>query len=70
MIRRLASAFVLASLLACSRNHDAPPTGTAARIVTLAPNLAELVYAVGAGEQLVGVSAWSDYPRVVRNNFV
>ena len=65
MIRRLASAFVLASLLACSGNHDEPPTGTAARIVTLAPNLAELVYAVGAGEQLVGVSAWSDYPRVV-----
>lgn len=30
--------------------------------MTLAPNLAELVYAVGAGEQLVGVSAWSDYP--------
>jgi iron complex transport system substrate-binding protein len=32
------------------------------RIVTLAPNLAELVHAAGAGESLVGVSAYSDYP--------
>jgi len=32
------------------------------RIVTLAPNLAELVYAAGASNALVGVSAYSDYP--------
>ena len=32
------------------------------RIVTLAPNLAELVFAAGAGEYLVGVSAYSNYP--------
>jgi len=35
------------------------------RIVTLAPNLAELVYAAGAGEQLVGVVQYSDYPSAV-----
>jgi len=34
----------------------------AQRIVTLAPHLAELVFAAGAGQQLVGVSAFSDYP--------
>ena len=34
----------------------------ATRIVTLAPNLTELVYAAGAGQLLVGVSAYSDYP--------
>lgn len=38
----------------------------AKRIVTLAPSLAELVYAAGAGEKLVGVSAWSDYPEAAR----
>ncbi|MCB1843089.1 MAG: ABC transporter substrate-binding protein [Halioglobus sp.] len=38
---------------------------SAARIVTLSPNLAELVFAVGAGEQLVGVSAFSNYPEAV-----
>lgn len=36
------------------------------RIVTLAPHLAELVYAAGAGERLVGVSSYSDYPPPVR----
>ena len=40
-------------------------TGEAAvpkRIVTLAPSLTELVYAAGAGDQLVAVSAFSDFP--------
>ncbi len=32
------------------------------RIVTLAPHLAELVYAVGAGDMLVGVSSFTDFP--------
>jgi iron complex transport system substrate-binding protein len=32
------------------------------RIVTLAPFLTELVYAAGAGDRLVGVSALSNYP--------
>ena len=34
----------------------------ARRIVTLAPFLTELVFAAGAGERVVGVSAYSDYP--------
>jgi iron complex transport system substrate-binding protein len=54
---------MLFCLCACS---EAPkPTSEAqtyARIVTLAPNLTELVFAAGAGETLVGVSAYSDYP--------
>ena len=32
------------------------------RIVTLAPHLAELVFAAGSGDLLVGVSAYSDFP--------
>ena len=39
-----------------------PQPGPALRIVTLAPHLAELVHAAGAGDRLVGVSDWSDYP--------
>jgi iron complex transport system substrate-binding protein len=38
----------------------------ALRIVTLAPHLAELVYAAGAGESLAGVSAYSNYPPEVK----
>lgn len=50
----------LALLLVSARG--AGDTGEDLRIVTLAPHLAELVYAVGAGDSLVGVSAWTDYP--------
>ena len=32
------------------------------RVIALAPHLAELVFAAGAGEALVGTVAWSDYP--------
>ena len=38
--------------------QDAP----ASRIVTLAPHLAEIVFAAGAGARLVGVARHSDYP--------
>jgi iron complex transport system substrate-binding protein len=41
---------------------DAP----ARRIVTLAPHLAEIAFAVGAGPQLVGVSSFSDFPEAAR----
>lgn len=39
----------------------------AERIVTLAPSLAELVFAAGAGGKLAGVSAWSDYPAAAKS---
>ena len=38
----------------------------AQRIVTLAPHLAETLYAAGAGEQLVGTVEFSDYPVAAR----
>jgi len=38
----------------------------ARRLVTLAPSLAELVFAAGAGGRLVGASSFSDYPAAVR----
>lgn len=34
----------------------------AARIVALAPHIAELAFAAGAGSKLVGVSSYSDFP--------
>lgn len=34
----------------------------AQRIVTLAPSLAELVFAAGAGDRLIAVSTYTDYP--------
>ena len=55
----------LPTLFACDDAADprnSPGAATAARVVTLAPSLAELVFAAGAGDALVGVSAYSDYP--------
>ena len=38
----------------------------ARRIVTLAPHLSETLYAAGAGEKLVGVVEFSDFPETVK----
>ena len=66
MIRTLALACLGAALCACSKPATDPiDTDVAHRVVTFSPHLAEIMFAVGAGEQLVGVSAWSDYPRAV-----
>jgi iron complex transport system substrate-binding protein len=60
--------FILIAQPACGPTGDGDPQAAAslreppARLVTLAPHLAELVHAVGAGDLLVGVSAYSDYP--------
>ena len=50
--------------LACAAAAHAQPVQ---RVATLAPFLAELVYAAGAGGKLVGVSAYSDYPIQARS---
>lgn len=39
--------------------------GPAQRIVTLAPNLAEIVFEAGAGARLVAASRYADYPEAV-----
>ncbi|MCJ7556158.1 MAG: cobalamin-binding protein [Gammaproteobacteria bacterium] len=39
----------------------------ATRVVALAPNLAEMVYQAGAGDTLVGVVAYSDFPEQVKS---
>ena len=70
-VRRAALALLIASLptlSACDNPGARRPATDAAhatRIVTLAPNLAELVFAAGAGDTLVGVSAYSDFPPAV-----
>jgi iron complex transport system substrate-binding protein len=43
-----------------------PTSKAPRRVVTLAPNLTEIVFALGAGDRLVGVSEYSDYPDAAR----
>jgi iron complex transport system substrate-binding protein len=67
-VRRAALTFLIAALptlFACddaAAPQDPPHAAAASRVVTLAPSLAELVFTAGAGDALVGVSAYSDYP--------
>ena len=66
MTRALALACLCALLCGCSDPPgDSRPASNFQRVVTLAPGLTELVFEIGAGDLLVGVSAWSDYPREV-----
>jgi iron complex transport system substrate-binding protein len=39
----------------------------ARRIVSLAPNITELLFAAGAGDRVVGVTEFSDYPEAARS---
>ena len=65
------AAFLLLICLcaACAPEPAATPASTDStpqRIVTLAPHLAEMVFDVGAGDRLVGVSAYTDHPEAAR----
>ncbi len=71
--RRRAWALLLATLLAagCAPGPPPPPASDlpavpARRIIALAPHLAELAYAAGAGDYLVGTVAFSDHPAAAR----
>ncbi|MDB5972062.1 MAG: Iron complex transport system substrate-binding protein [Hydrocarboniphaga sp.] len=57
MIKRIAALMLVLA---------APAIAEAARVVALAPHLAELVCAAGACDQLVGRIEYSDYPASVR----
>ena len=66
MIRAVALACLCLAAGACtSAQSTQPASGPAQRVVPFAPHLAESRSVIGAAEQLVGVSAWSDFPREV-----
>jgi iron complex transport system substrate-binding protein len=66
------SLFVLALLLSCAP-HEPPErtddlgrpfalTTTPKRVVSLAPNITEMLYAIGAGDRVVGTDDFSNFP--------
>ena len=71
VVRRFAFTLIAAlwPVLACAEVSVTDDTGAAVslkqparRIVTLAPHLAETLFAAGAGERLVGTVEYSDFP--------
>jgi iron complex transport system substrate-binding protein len=49
-----------------SRSSDTAPQKTPQRIVSLVPAVTEMLYAIGAGPRMVGVSSFDTYPPEVR----
>ncbi len=76
MIRRLVTPLLLALLPALAQADAITVTDDlgrevrlaepARRIVSLAPHVTELLYAAGAGEQVVGAVSYSDYPEAAK----
>ena len=58
------SAFILVFLFACAQPQE--PKATVRRVVTLAPNVTEMVFALGCGSKIVGTDNFSDYPDDVK----
>jgi len=59
--RRLVAALLLTIGVAC-RGAAPPPPGKAQRIVSLVPAVTEMLFAIGAGQQVVGVSSYDHFP--------
>src|SRR5262245_29459559 len=60
VLRRLSVAVLL--VFAChtsARRHDTAP---AQRVVSLLPSFTEILFAIGAGDRVVGRTQWCDYP--------
>lgn len=64
MLRRV----LLAVLVVASgcRPAATPATHSASRIVSLLPSFTEILFAIGAGDRIVGRTAWCDYPPEAR----
>lgn len=71
-IRRLMSRLMLACLFLVFTDHSILITAVAAaetphRIISLAPNMTEMLYALGLGDRIVGVTTFCDYPNEAKN---
>ena len=67
-IRAAASAAVFVCLLGCESERPAPPRPQPkpVRVVTLAPNLTEMMFAVGAEKSVAGTDDASNFPAAAR----
>ena len=55
------------ALAACSHAQPAAAPSSQSRLVSLAPSLTEIAYAIGCGPQLIGDTRYDDYPAAARS---
>src|SRR5712675_1896591 len=65
-IRQATIALAL-TIASCARKSAPTSSHPPTRIVSLSPNTTETLFALGAGDRLVGRSRFCDYPPEVRN---
>src|SRR5205823_1429476 len=68
-VRAHLAGLVALAAAACARGERAPAAAgvvvtddAGRRVVSLLPSFTEILFAIGAGERLVGRTAWCDYP--------
>jgi iron complex transport system substrate-binding protein len=59
-------ALVVLAIVACGRDHKSQPQQQKPRIVSLTPSATEVVAALGAEDELVGVDQYSEFPASVK----
>ncbi|HEX9298021.1 MAG TPA: helical backbone metal receptor [Polyangiaceae bacterium] len=64
---RYVGGVVVALALACGRHSRTNATAVARRVISLSPSTTEVLFAVGAGNRVVGRSRFCDYPDEVRS---
>lgn len=56
---------MLVLVLGCTGSQD-EPAGTSLRVISLAPSITETLFAIGAGDAVVGVTRYCNYPEKAR----
>jgi iron complex transport system substrate-binding protein len=67
MIKRLHFLFILLLIAGCGKAPEsAKPKATPQRIISLAPDITEMVYMLGLGDKLVGTTTYCTYPEAAK----